>query len=333
MKILFVFTGGTIGSTLGDDNVISTDPAKKYGIIRAYADKYTLDFDYDTADPYSELSENNTGAHIRMLSRCVKDNLCKDYDGIVVTHGTDTLQYSAVALGYALGCGSIPVCLVSANRPIEHELSNALDNLHAAICFIKTRAGRGVFVPYRNDNSDKVCVHRATRLLGAKAFSDEVSSVFEGIYGYFDEEFNFVKNDGYSESADDIEPFELSALGERSDSILVLFSYPGMVYPRLDKGVKYILLNSYHSGTVDTFSREAREFFDEAKERGICVYVTGVTGGPKYESASVFSELGIVPLKNISPVAAYVKLWILSQSVGIRTEKLFSSLGGDIVDQ
>ena len=59
MKILFVFTGGTIGSTLTRDNVIATDSEKAYKIIKAYAKQYKLDFDYDIVEPYTELSENS----------------------------------------------------------------------------------------------------------------------------------------------------------------------------------------------------------------------------------------------------------------------------------
>lgn len=330
MKILFVFTGGTIGSTLTRDNVIATDSEKAYKIIKAYAKQYDLDFYYDIVEPYTELSENNTGDHIRMLTECVKSKLDMGYDGIIVTHGTDTLQYSAAALGYSIGCDSIPICLVSANRPIEHPKSNALCNLHGAICFIKSGAGRGVFVPYRNDNSDTVRVHRSTRLIGTKTFSDDVSSVFGCVYGKFDNEFNFIKNSKYAEQNDEMPTLDFSALSTHSNGIMVMFPYPGMIYPNLDESVKYILFNTYHSGTINTSSTSAKKFFAAAKEKDIKIYATGVTNGPEYESASLFNELGIIPLKNISPVAAYVKLWILSQSKQ-NTENLMFSLSGDIV--
>ena len=56
MKILFVFTGGTIGSTLSFSGIIAPEAKKSYKIIKAYSDKYTLDFDYDLIEPYTELS-------------------------------------------------------------------------------------------------------------------------------------------------------------------------------------------------------------------------------------------------------------------------------------
>lgn len=331
MKILFVFTGGTIGSTLGEGNIISPDAAKSYKIIDTYSQHHAIDFEYDTLEPYTELSENNTGANLRRLAACVAGKLDSGYDGIVVTHGTDTLQYTAAALGYAVGNSSLPICIVSANRPIEHPQSNALDNLHAAISFIRQGEGRGVFVPYRNDNSDTVMLHRATRLLAGKAFSDEVSSIFDSVYGSFDANWKFVKNEDYSETSDEREPLDLSPLGDFSDEILLLPAYTGMTYPKISRKAKYILLNTYHSGTVNTKSECARRFFLKAKKKGVRVYATGVTGGPDYASAAEYDALGIVGLKNISPVAAYIKLWILSKMGADVDSAMTASLAGDIV--
>ena len=248
MKLLFIFTGGTIGSTLHGD-VISPDGTKSRKILEAYREKFGIDFEYDTAEPYTELSENNTGNNIRILTECVKDNLRKDYDGIIVTHGTDTLQYSSAAIGYSIGLDTIPVCIISANRPIEHKKSNGLYNLHGAVKFIENGYGKGAFTVYKNDGERKIKVHRATRLLAGKAFSDEVSSIFDSIYGYFDGKMNFIKNKAYKEQKDSISPFDTRRICESADKIVLLPSYPGMVYPILNENTRYVIMNSYHSGT------------------------------------------------------------------------------------
>ncbi len=329
MKILFVFTGGTIGST-EKDGVIATDSSKSYKIIDFYEKNYGIDFEYNVVEPYEELSENNTGDNIRKLCLCVSNYIEKGYDGIIVTHGTDTLQYSAAALGYALGLSKVPVCIVSANRPIEHEKSNALDNLRGAIRFIESGAGRGAFVIYRNDNSETVRVHRATRLVGVKAFSDDVSSIRGEVYGQFDKDFKFIKNSNYKEENDAIEPLSVKGFNAVNSKALFVTPYVGMRYPALTKGVKYVIFNTYHSGTLDTKSPSANRFFESARERGIKVYAVGVSDGVGYESAEHFCELGITPLPNIAPIAAYMKLWFLT-STDIDVEKfLLKSLSGDI---
>ena len=331
MKLLFIFTGGTIGSTL-TGSVISPDKRKPYSIINAYSEKYGISFEYDVSKPYTELSENNTGIQIKMLGRAVTDALKKDYDGIIVTHGTDTLQYSAAAVAYATGSDTPPVCFVSANAPIEDPDSNGLCNLHGAIRFIEQRGGRGVFVVYRNSVNEAVTVHRATRLLESRAFSHEVFSIKNSIYGYLNENFDFVKSPDFHEDPDRLPPLSLEKLKAVNESTLVLSARPAMRYPMLPHGVKYVIVNTYHSGTLDTRSEAARSFFSDAKKSGVSVFATGVSGGRQYVSATLFEELGIQPIRNISPVAAYVKLW-LGDSMGISPREIFEkSLSGDLIE-
>ena len=330
MKILFVFTGGTIGSTLGLGNVISPDPQKSYKIIDAYAERYEIDFDYDVIEPYIELSENNTGLHIKMLVSCIKENLDKGYDGIIVTHGSDTLQYSASAIGYCVGLESLPICIVAANSPVEDLNSNAIDNLQGAISFIKQKLGKGAFVVYRNSCSREVEVHRSTRLIASKAYSDEVMSLYGINYGYFDKEFAFEKNIDYCECADEAEVLSVLSLQEQSSDILVVNAYPGMIYPQLSEKIKYVVLNTYHSGTLNTKSQSARDFFCEAREKNVTVYATGISDGAQYSSAKAFNELCIVPMKNLSPISVYVKLWLLNSIEKDVTELMQKSICGDV---
>lgn len=329
MRILFVFTGGTIGSTQRGE-VISTDDEKKYKLIEAYKAKYSLDFEYDLVEPYTELSENNTGWHIRTLIGCINENISNGYDGVIVTHGTDTLQYSAAAIGYCFGGNSIPICIASANAPIENQSSNALDNLHGAVSFIKQRCGKGAFVVYRNSSAETVAVHRATRLIASNAYSDEVMSLSGSIYGSFNKKFDFVKNPSYHEIEDETEPLSADKLKDLSEEIAIVEPYVGMKYPSIDDGVKYVLLNTYHSGTVNTKSREAIEFFELAREKGVKIYATGVSGGAIYSSADSFKTLGIIPVESMSPISVYIKMWLIS-SLGKNTEELLGmSICGDI---
>ena len=330
MKILFIFTGGTIGSTLHGD-VISPDSEKSYKIIEEYRRRFGVAFEYSTRSPYTELSENNTGEHIRSLCSCIKEAVREEWDGIIVTHGTDTLAYSSAAIGYSTGVGSIPVCIVSSNRPIEHVRANGIDNLHAAVRFILERRGRGAFVVYRNDGERNVAVHRATRLLGPKAYSDEVSSVCDSQYGYYDSEFKYVQNTEYRECDDATEVLLTEKTKDVCSEVCVIHAYPGMIYPTLTDDIRCVIINTYHSGTVDTKSERAANFYLDAKQRGIIVYAAGVMGGPDYESAERFSELGIIEAKNISPVALYVKTWVLLSSGKSPLSCIDLSISGDIM--
>lgn len=330
MKILFVFTGGTIGS-VAHDGIIHTDDNRPRVLLAEYGRVYGIDFAYDMVEPYTALSENNTGETLRALCACVEAHKSGDYDGIVVTHGTDTLQYTAAALSYAFADISIPLCLVSANYPVGDARSNAIPNLHGALRFISEVGKAGVWVSYQNAG-EPTRIHRGTRLLESIAFTDYVESVFSSRYGTFLENKPFEVNPEYRERAGALPALGVPAFTEDAPQILRVQPYPGMVYPEIGKDVRYILHASFHSGTVNTVSSEAKRFFAEARARNIPVFLTGVTKGDSYASTSEFATLGITPLYRIAPVAAYVKLWMLStQGKTVTAEMLHSSLAGDII--
>ena len=258
-------------------------------------------------------------SHISLLLQTVTARLHDGYDGIVVTHGTDTLAYSAAALGYALGNNTLPVCLVSAGFPIEDERSNAIQNLHAALTLIEAGTERGVFVPYNNGDTDTL-IHRATRLSTSLALSDKVFSVFDLPSGRVTAE-GFFNPPDYTEVPDALDAPASLSLGERGTDVLRVLPYHGMVYPKIPKGTRAILLDTYHSGTVDGKSATAHAFLAEAKAKGIPVYVTD---GTAYDSTRIFDEYNVTRLP-LSPIAAYLKLWLYGASAA-----LTRSRGGDL---
>ncbi len=330
MKILFLFTGGTIGSSVSGEH-ISLDPKMSRILLQKYAARYEMPFDAEAEAPYTALSENNTGETLTLLCKSVRAALARGYDGIVVTHGTDTLQYSAAALSYTCADAKIPICLVSADYPLEDTRTNGIDNLRGAIRFITEVGTPGVFVPYCN-KGDVLRVHRGTRLLPSSAFSADVRSVCDSYYGSFLEGEPFLKNPAYREVPDEMAAIPLCTLDECAEKILRIEPCPGNLYPDIPAGVRYILHGSYHSGTVNTESVSARRFFACARSRGIPVFLTGASDTVGYESTRAFGELGIVPLCDISPISAYIKLWLLSAhaiEVPVCQEMLLSPLSGD----
>lgn len=323
MKILFVFTGGTIGSTY-DGNYISTDNKKPYVLIDAYAKAHSIDFEYDIVEPYTELSENNTGAHIKELINVAKANV-DNYDGIIVTHGTDTLQYSAAALSYALGLNSNPVALVSSNFPLENPKANAIPNLFGAIRGIKAGV-KGTFVPYQNPG-EEIILHRGTRLLANDVFSDKFYSVMNRYYAVIKDDGSLVLNEAYKESVDALDA-PTADIAEQCDFVARVIPYPGMLYPEIPDCVKFVLIDSYHSGTINTKSSHAKAFFEKLKNKK--VFLTGMLKKVSYDSTKVFGNFGIIPIdKRITPISAYVKLWLYGDTLNPE-EYLSASRGGDV---
>lgn len=327
-KLLFVFTGGTIGSTV-KEKYIETDSKKPYALIEGYKKLYGELGEYETVSPYTILSENLNGEYLSKLISTIKEKI-NDFEGVVVTHGTDTLQYTAAALSYAFGNSSVPIVLVSANYPLEDSRSNGYSNLKGAVDFINKVGKGGTWVSYKNDN-DFVKIHRGTRLLAHTCFSHNVFSVKNTYFGHFDENFDFVENPIFSEKADELSTVN-ACLKDRFFQGIRIEAYPSMLYPQIPQTVKYVIMESYHSGTIDTLNDASKEFFCSLSHKGVKVFLTGVESGVQYESTSVYSEFGVIPLPCISPISAYVKLWMLVESGEKDIDKnMFLSLSGDVI--
>ncbi len=299
MRILTVFTGGTIGSSLSE-GAISPKTENAFLLLNLYKEKYGA-AEFDTVAPYTILSENLRAEYLEKLRSCVEENLGRGYDGIIVTHGTDTLQYSAAYLDLVLGITDVPVVLVSSNYPLSDSRANGLDNFAAAVSFIRSKEGRGVFVSYLNRGEEGTAIHRGAEVLPHQPFDDRIFSLFDNIYGTV-KEGEFVKNPDYRER----EREDLS--GKLSGRVVFLRPYVGMTYPELPDDTNAVLLEGWHSGTLPTAHNELREFCEKAKECGVPVYLTGSIQGFEYESKLLFDSMGIKVLPPMSPIAAYVML-------------------------
>ncbi len=302
MNILVVFTGGTIGSMISD-GFISPDGKTGRLLIDQYESLYGNKVNFITREPYSILSENLTYSDLNLLVECVVKEAGGDYDGIIVTHGTDTIQYSASALSYALGTKSIPVVLVSSNFPLDNPRSNGLVNFAAAVEFIKQKKGSGVFVAYQNENG---CVHfhRGEKLLSHREGDDSLFSV--------DGKFYASLSDGEITVFDTLE--EREGLGAftlcEGPSILVVDACPGGKYDFNVGNCNAIIFRPYHSGTLNTSNQGFEKFCLSVSEKGVPVFVVNVKEGTTYLSSKEFDRLHIIPLYSSSFISTYVRLWI-----------------------
>ena len=298
MKILAIFTGGTI-SCSQSGGVLSPDSSNSFLLL-----KNRTDVSFDTLAPYTILSENLGAAELELLYAAVSQNLPSGYDGIIIAHGTDTVQYTAAFLALKLGLCSTPVVIVSANYPLADSRSNGFDNFDAAVDFIKSNQGRGVFVSYRNPGGESAAIHRGGELLPHAPYSDCLYSMNGNFYGTV-RGGKFVKNSAYTENRSP------DGVGARLNGrVLWLKAHPGMVYPDLNGGVKAVLLEGYHSGTLNTAGKELQGFCRTAEKRGIPVYLTGTRDGFNYESKALFESLKIKPLPPEPPATAYIRLWL-----------------------
>lgn len=332
MKILVVFTGGTIGS-VADDGYISPSNQTTYQLIRMYRALKKQEVDFEYIEPYTLLSENLTGEYINKLGNCLREQIGKDYDGIIVTHGTDTVQYSAACMDYLFPDLQLPVMFVSSNYVLDDTRNNGLDNFTYAVQFITDKQNIGVFAVYRN--SDRIVyVHKGNRLLPHLPYSDDLFSVSGQYYGFYAED-KFVVNPEYRVSSEK-SACSLTLPENWNSNILRLFPYPGMEYPELTDRTKAVLMDSYHSGTICSVTPKMTDFFTMAETKEIPVFLTGVNNGDSYESVKVWKQLNVYTLPVASPIAMYVKLWMAMHSKDVwdgdyLNNIMQSSIAGDII--
>lgn len=323
MRILVVFTGGTIGS-IKTDGVISPDKSNSYLLLDLY-EKFDSSVDFVCVEPYTILSENLSGENLCLLYDCITANDFEKYDGVIVTHGTDTLQYTSAFLSYLFGLCKIPIVLVSANYPLADKRSNGFDNFRAAVDFVRAELGKGVFVAYKNYGENPK-IHRASRIIAHNAYDDKIQSVFNEFCG---EIINgtFTKNILYGEKDDEVKITLPKQFGETSD-VLKISPYVAMKYPALTSETKAVLFEGYHSGTLNTSGRALNEFCQNADKLNIPVFLTGACKGFYYESKKLFDKLKINVLPPASPIAMYIKLWLIKKD---KINDVFLSCGGDFL--
>lgn len=142
-NILMLATGGTIACR-----------QTGHGLSPALTGEELLDFLPELShickatvqNPMSIDSTDMTAEHRIALARMVWENREK-YDGIVITHGTDTLAYTAALLAHILRDFDKPVILTGSVRPMGMEESDAEDNLTGAFrCACAEYAGVAVYV-------------------------------------------------------------------------------------------------------------------------------------------------------------------------------------------
>ena len=305
--ITYILTGGTIGSSVGED-----------GIARPTADVGSLIGDDSRLRvPYNILSENLDGKHLNLLieetAAVIKEGGC---EGIIITHGSDTLQYSAAMLDLVFGGADLPVVLVAANYVLTDPRSNGKANLYFAQRFIKEKRSNGVFICYKNDG-EAVKVHRGRDVLPHEAFSDVLKSAGGRCFAEYEYDRDMsaaVYKQNGSEIRDDSYNGGIPRLDDPG-CVLRIEPYPGMVYPVINSNVKAVLLGSYHSGTVG-INDGLKSFLSAAKDKGTDVYLCGLSSaGTEYESISTYEELGIKAIYDVSPVYAYCMLWLRYSTV------------------
>src|SRR5699024_3208035 len=142
-KIIILSTGGTIASVENDDGLAPELSVKE---LVSHLPEFPDDIELDGGAILNLDSTNMQPEHWVTIAEAIRSYF-DDYDGFVITHGTDTLGYTAAALSYMLQDLSKPVVLTGSQVPISFEENDAEQNLADAIRFAREDVG-GVFVVF-----------------------------------------------------------------------------------------------------------------------------------------------------------------------------------------
>ena len=124
-NVLLLTTGGTIASRPGSDGLVPEEsPPELMQAVTGLRRHYRI----DCRSILSLDSSNIQAEEWQLIARNVYDAL-PSYDGIVITHGTDTMAYTAAALSYLIQGSPKPVILTGAQKPIGFDSTDSKINL------------------------------------------------------------------------------------------------------------------------------------------------------------------------------------------------------------
>ena len=178
-KILMIATGGTIAcrrTESGLKPLLGSDELLKY--VPAVGEVCKA----DTLQLYNLDSTDIRPHHWLGIAKAVRDNY-EGYDGFVITHGTDTMAYTAAALSYLLLSSPKPVVITGAQKPVDMENTDARINLYDSFVYASDDKSAGVHIVF---DGRVILGTRAkkTRTKSYNAFSSinypAVASVSEG---------------------------------------------------------------------------------------------------------------------------------------------------------
>ncbi|MDO4811736.1 MAG: asparaginase [Eubacteriales bacterium] len=143
-KILIIGTGGTIASKPSADGLVpDLDSRQLLESIPSISDIC----DVDCIQAFSLDSTNVRPEHWLILAEKIRQNY-HHYDGFVITHGTDTMAYTAAGLSYLIQNSKKPIVLTGAQKPIGDEITDAKRNIIDALIYAVEEGSHGVAIVF-----------------------------------------------------------------------------------------------------------------------------------------------------------------------------------------
>jgi len=277
---------------------------------------------YDVEVLFNILSEDMTPKHWEVMARNVLKAINKGVDGIVITHGTDTMGYSSAAIAFALRNLPMPIAFVGAQRSSDRPSTDAALNLLAAVVTtLKAPFGESVVVMHSTPSDLDAYVHRGVKVRKLHSSRrDAFQSVNDLPLAYVDLsslKVNIVNNRYLVRRKAE----ELIAKIAFDDRVAIIKAYPGIQSEIIDcladKKFHGIVIEGTGLGHIGSYTINSLK---RAVEEGIAVVMTtqtifGRVNMNVYTTGRKLLEIGVIPGEDMLTETAYVKLsWVLAQT-------------------
>ncbi len=308
-KVLILATGGTIACLTGEAGMApQSAPPALLGTLDAFSKYYDLTYQV----VLNLDSSNIQPEEWQTIARAVYAAL-PDYDGVVITHGTDTMAYTASMLAFMLQNLDKPVVFTGSQIPIEAPLSDAQSNLATALAAIDHDVV-GVTIAF-NHKLMRGCRAVKVRTMGFDAF-ESVNSSNRGEF--------FA--DGVRLLADRVEPGPGGCVlkDALSTDVFLLKLIPGTNPAILDRlgemGYRGVVLETFGAGGLHYLRRDLSAPIRRLVDSGVAVVLCSQclyeqSDFSLYEVGRRVLATGAIPSLDMTTEAAVTKLmWALGQT-------------------
>ncbi|PSQ28329.1 Glu-tRNA(Gln) amidotransferase GatDE subunit D [Halobacteriales archaeon QS_9_68_17] len=346
--VSLISTGGTIASTVDYRTGAVTAQFDAEDVLRAVPDLAGL-ANYRGRVVANILSENMTPDVWRDLAEAVREEIAAGADGVVVMHGTDTMQFTASALSFMLDT-PVPVVFTGSQRSADRPSS---DNVMNAVCAVEAAKGDAaeVMVCMHESGSDDACaLHRGTRVrknhTSRRDAFETVGAKPLGRVDYETREVSFRRD--YRERGE----AELSLAPDLDPDVELLKFTPGMDPAYLDvaEGKSGLVIEGTGLGHVHTdLVSRIEELVAGVDERSSSARRTESDGGTTvvmtsqclegrvcdrvYDTGRDLLDAGVVEAGDTLPGTAKVKLmWALENAADPETT-MSEPLSGELTER
>jgi glutamyl-tRNA(Gln) amidotransferase subunit D len=324
-NVTLLGTGGTIASRLDYRTgavIPAFTPGELYGAVPELADIANL----TTKKLFGVFSENMGPEQYKALAIAIGEEIAKGADGVVIGHGTDTMSHTGGILSFMVQNSPVPIVLVGSQRSSDRPSSDAALNLMNAVrtaaeCEI-AEVMLCMFGP-TSDNYD--LLHRGTR---CRKMHSSYRSTFRTIGAtplatvsrYPNEQgsyFTYLSQDTLKRDRNRV-PIITPVFEEKTT---IQYYYPNfrpdIIDGLSDMGYRGLVIAGTGLGHVN---KPIYPAIKRAVQKGMTVVMTvqtlwGFAQMYVYDTGRDLLDLGIIPLDNMLPETAYMKLaWVLGQT-------------------